>query len=217
VPLHVHGARIPLPLFHVRHPDTTPLIDIVCTSRHDVLLSHSGRRRATDPDTRAICFAVVGLGLATRVPMVPSGTYQRYGIHGTTCDHWYHWYTCTSGTSTMVLASTHVRTNITLSQKRLEIQALRCNGETSERCQHRRHHGILRLQLDSDVCSADLHHNPREHVGLHAHQPCITSLRTVSSQWSSAHAGSTGSRPGWALARLAREPSERRASHGPLC
>ncbi len=32
-------------------------------------------------------------------------------------------------------------------------------GETSERCQHRRHHGILRFQLDSDVCSADLHHN----------------------------------------------------------
>ena len=69
---------------------------------------------------------------------------------------WYHgtrvpWYTCT---------------NITLSQKRLEIQALRCNGNTSGRCQHRRHHGILQLrfQLDSDVCSADLHHNPRKHV-----------------------------------------------------
>ena len=63
-------------------------------------------------------------------------------------------------------------TNITLSQKRLEIQALRCNGDTSGRCQHRRHHGILQLrfQLDSDVCSADLHHNPRKHVGLHAHQ-----------------------------------------------
>ncbi len=42
---------------------------------------------------------------------------------------WYQWYyTCT---------------NITLSQKRLEIQALRCNGNTSGRCQHRRHHGIL--------------------------------------------------------------------------
>jgi hypothetical protein len=60
----------------------------------------------------------------------------------------------------------------TLSQKRLEIQALRCNGDTSGRCSHRRHHGILQLrfQLDSDVCSADLHHNPRKHVGLHAHQ-----------------------------------------------
>ncbi len=64
-------------------------------------------------------------------------------------------------------------TNIT-SQKRLEIQAL--SGATgtlaSRRCQHRRHHGILQLrfQLDSDVCSADLHHNPRKHVGLHAHQ-----------------------------------------------
>jgi hypothetical protein len=50
----------------------------------------------------------------------------------------------------------------------------------SGRCQHRSHHGILQLrfQLDSDVCSADhsdvcsadLHHNPRKHVGLHAHQ-----------------------------------------------
>ncbi len=36
----------------------------------------------------------------------------------------------------------------------------------SGHCQHRRHHGILQLrfQLDSDVCSADLHHNPRKHV-----------------------------------------------------
>ncbi len=56
---------------------------------------------------------------------------------------------------------------ITLSQKRLEIQPHRCNGETSGRCQH---HSILRFQLDSDDCSADLHHNPRKHVGLHAHQ-----------------------------------------------
>ncbi len=42
-------------------------------------------------------------------------------------------------------------TNITLSQKQLEIQALRCNRDTSGRCQHRRHHGILQLrfQLDS--------------------------------------------------------------------
>jgi hypothetical protein len=61
-------------------------------------------------------------------------------------------------------------TSITLSQKRLEIQAHRCNGETNGRCQHRRHHGIIRFQLDSDVCSADLHHNPRKHVGLRAHQ-----------------------------------------------
>jgi hypothetical protein len=67
------------------------------------------------------------------------------------------WYTCT---------------NITLSQKRLEIQALGCNGDTSGRCKHRRHHGILhlRFQLDSAVCSVDLHHNPRKHVGPHAHQ-----------------------------------------------
>jgi hypothetical protein len=85
---------------------------------------------------------------------------------------WYHlvrvplvpWYTCTS----YVQVRTGIRTN---SQKRLEIQACRCPGETSGRCQHRRHHSILRLlQLDSDVCSADLHHNPRKHVGLHAHQ-----------------------------------------------
>jgi hypothetical protein len=39
---------------------------------------------------------------------------------------------------TMVLQyRTRVRTNITLSKKRLEIQALRCNGKTSGRCQHR--------------------------------------------------------------------------------
>ena len=42
---------------------------------------------------------------------------------------------------TMVLSYTC--TNLTLSQTRLEIQALRCNGDTSGRCQHRRHHGIL--------------------------------------------------------------------------
>ncbi len=43
------------------------------------------------------------------------------------------------------------RVQITLSQKQLEIQALRCNGDASGRCQHRRHHGILQLrfQLDS--------------------------------------------------------------------
>jgi hypothetical protein len=50
-------------------------------------------------------------------------------------------------------------TRVQISQIRLEIQALRCNGDTtscgSGRCQHRRHHGILQLrfQLDSDVCS----------------------------------------------------------------
>jgi hypothetical protein len=38
------------------------------------------------------------------------------------------------------------------------------------RCQHRRHHCLLQFQLDSDVCSADLQHNPRKDVGLHAHQ-----------------------------------------------
>jgi hypothetical protein len=45
--------------------------------------------------------------------------------------------------------------------------ALRCDGES---CQHRRHHSILQFQLESDVCSANLHHNPRKHVGLHVHQ-----------------------------------------------
>jgi hypothetical protein len=50
----------------------------------------------------------------------------------------------------------------------------------SGRCQHRRHHGILRFQLDSDVCSADLHHNPRKHVACTRHSACIASLRTVS-------------------------------------
>jgi hypothetical protein len=81
------------------------------------------------------------------------GTYVRTQNHGT------------SGTRirTMVPRTYLRSTNITLSQKQLEIQALRCNRDTSGRCQHRRHHGILQLrfQLDSDVCSADLHHNPR--------------------------------------------------------
>ncbi len=59
-------------------------------------------------------------------------------------------------TGTRVPLGTRVRytcTNITLSQKQLEMQALRCNGDTSGRCQYRRHHGILQLrfQLDSDV------------------------------------------------------------------
>jgi hypothetical protein len=86
----------------------------------------------------------------------------------------YHWYWSTGSTNGTLVpfwygTSTHVRTNI--SQKRLEIQALRCNGETSGRCQHE---DITvydsSIQLDSDVCSADLHHNPRKHVGLHAPQ-----------------------------------------------
>jgi hypothetical protein len=41
---------------------------------------------------------------------------------------------------------------------------------------HRRHHGIwqiLRFQLDSHVCSADFHHNPRKHMGLHAYHGTI--------------------------------------------
>ncbi len=52
-----------------------------------------------------------------------------------------------------VYHGTYTCTNITLSQKRLEIQALRGNGDTSGRCQHRKHDGILQLkfQLDSDV------------------------------------------------------------------
>jgi hypothetical protein len=108
----------------------------------------------------------------------------------------------------------HTCTNKTLSQKQLEIQALRCNGETRGRCQHKRHHSILRFQLDSDVCSADLHHNPQKHVGLHAHQrlprlpldairaPAPASPPFGRSRWSSASAGSTGGRPGWALATM---------------
>jgi hypothetical protein len=69
----------------------------------------------------------------------------------------YQWYIYLYG-------HTYVRTRIqtTSSPKRLEIQALRCNGETRGRCQHRRQHGILRFQLDSEVCRADLHHNPRK-------------------------------------------------------
>jgi hypothetical protein len=80
-------------------------------------------------------------------------------------------------TCTMVGA----RVQITLSQKRLEIQALRCNEETRERCQHRRQHGVQRFQLDSEVCRADLYHNPRKHMWACTHtSACIASLRTVS-------------------------------------
>jgi hypothetical protein len=82
-------------------------------------------------------------------------------------------YTCTGycNSTIMVHVPWYMCTNITLSRKRLEIQAHRCNGETSGHChQHRRHHSILPFQLDGDVCRADLHHNPRKHVGLHAHQ-----------------------------------------------
>jgi hypothetical protein len=63
---------------------------------------------------------------------------------------------------------THVRT--TLSQKPLELQALKVQRGNCGRCQHKRRHSTVPFQLDSDVCSADLHHNPRKHVGLHAHQ-----------------------------------------------
>jgi hypothetical protein len=80
---------------------------------------------------------------------------------------------------------------------------------------------MLRFQLDSDVCSADLHHNPRKHVGLHAPQRLhrlpedgLSGRPRLRVTCCGFH---TGGRPGWALARLAREPSERRASHGPLC
>ncbi len=71
----------------------------------------------------------------------------------------YSWYS-----STMVRTFVHVHY---LNNDYEKPKALRCNGETRGRCQHR-HHGILRFQLDSDVCSADLHHNARKHVGLHA-------------------------------------------------
>jgi hypothetical protein len=91
---------------------------------------------------------------------------------------------------------TRVRTNGTYVRTyyvRTEIQAHRCNGETSGRCQHGRHHSILRFRLDSNVCSADLHHNPRKHSmwACTCTSACIASLRTVS-LWSSASAGSTG-------------------------
>jgi hypothetical protein len=59
----------------------------------------------------------------------------------------YQWYTCTNNifSQTTRKTSTH-------------------NTETRGRCPHRRQDGILRFQLDSDVCRADLHHNPRKHV-----------------------------------------------------
>ncbi len=86
----------------------------------------------------------------------------------------------------------------TLSPKRLEIQPLRLVGGATGKLVgvvSIRHHGILpwyqnvvRFQLDSDVCSADLHHNPRKHVDLHAHQRLPPLGR---SQWPSASASST--------------------------
>jgi hypothetical protein len=85
----------------------------------------------------------------TRVPwyhMVPYGTIGTIGTmvpwYSSTMVPWYH------GTRVRTMVPWYTCTNITLSQKRLEIQALRCN---SGRCQHRRHHGILQLrfQLDS--------------------------------------------------------------------
>jgi hypothetical protein len=52
-------------------------------------------------------------------------------------------YMYTNGTRvrTYVRTYVHVYKKITLAQKGLEIQALRCDGETSGRCQQRRHHG----------------------------------------------------------------------------
>jgi hypothetical protein len=44
--------------------------------------------------------------------------------------------------------------NMISKQLLIEIQALRCNGETRGRCQHKRNHSILQFQRDSDVCSA---------------------------------------------------------------
>jgi hypothetical protein len=81
----------------------------------------------------------------TRVPWY-------FPYHGTKwyqwypCTIWYHWHTCTIEYTCTYKYNTISKTT----------QALRCNGETSGRCQHRRHHGILRFQLDSDVCSVPL-------------------------------------------------------------
>ena len=73
----------------------------------------------------------------TRVPWYTSVEVLEYHTN------WYQWYHGTFfsygtrvRTSTMVPTGTCVQINITLSQKQLEIQALRCNGDTSGRCQH---------------------------------------------------------------------------------
>jgi hypothetical protein len=83
-----------------------------------------------------------------------------------------------SSTYTCTCHGKHVpwSVQISLSQKRLEIQALRCKGKTGGRCQRK----TARFQLNSEICRADLHHNPRKHVGLHAHHCLHRLLRTVS-------------------------------------
>jgi hypothetical protein len=95
-------------------------------------------------------------------------------------------------------------TNITLLPPRYLKNGLKykhsgATGKLVDVASYRKNHGILRFQIDSDVCSADLHNNPRKHVGLRAPAPASPLLGR--SQWSSAPAGSTGGRPGWAPAR----------------
>ncbi len=103
------------------------------------------------------------------------------------------------------------RSNIS---KRLEIRNIASTGNqwASGRCQHRRHHGTMVYYQwygsNSTAMSA-----ARISTTILATMwactrtsACIASLRTVSVVVRAA--GSTGGRPGWALARLARKPSE---------
>ncbi len=72
--------------------------------------------------------------------------------NGTLMVLWYHmvpWYTCT---------------NITLSQKRLEIQALRCNGNTSGRTMVAREHQwhqLVRLRVRVRTLVPHVYHGTR--------------------------------------------------------
>ncbi len=61
------------------------------------------------------------------VPFLVRRTKKTKKLPWHTCTYHDTYYTCTNGTQVYRGAYTHVRTNITVSQKQLEIQALRCN------------------------------------------------------------------------------------------
>jgi hypothetical protein len=92
-----------------------------------------------------------------------------------------------------------VRTNNIISK------TTRNTRETRGRCQHGRQHGILRFKLDSEVCRAYLHHNPRK-----ARAPAPASPPLGRSRRSSASAGSMGTcSPGSARELLECRPKSR--------
>jgi hypothetical protein len=103
-------------------------------------------------------------------------------------------YVCTSRGRVVYVYKQH-----SLKQKRFEYKALRCNGETHERCRYTRQALLVRLLLDSEVCY------PRQHVACTSPSACIASLRTVSGVVCPLCGRS---RPDWAPRRLARGRSE---------